>query len=98
MDWIYVFNGSTDPPRPSLSFPGGVFSSREKAEEWIAKHRLSGLLTAYPLDHGVYDWNIAHGFFNPKRDDQRTAEFIGRYSSAYTGHWHYENGSSCSSD
>jgi hypothetical protein len=98
MDWIYVFNGSTDPPRPSLAFPGGVFSSREKAETWIAKHRLSGILTAYPLDQGAYDWNIENGFFTPKRNDQKTPEFIGRYSSAYTGHWHYEHGSPGSSD
>jgi hypothetical protein len=93
MDWIYVFNGSTDPPRPGLTYPGGVFSTREKAEEWIAKHRLSGILTAYPLDEGVYDWSVAKGVFEPKRDEQRTPAFIGRFSSAATGHWHYEDGS-----
>lgn len=38
------------------------FSSVSKAEEWIKKHKLSGVLTAYPLNDGVYDWAISHDF------------------------------------
>ncbi|HEU0053036.1 MAG TPA: hypothetical protein VFQ39_07655, partial [Longimicrobium sp.] len=48
--WVWVFNGEAG------SFPSGVFTSREAAEAWIAKYALTGVLTAYPLDVGVYDW------------------------------------------
>lgn len=47
MEGVWVFNGGGD-------FPAGVFTTRELAEAWIAKHRLVGVLTKYPLDIGVY--------------------------------------------
>lgn len=81
---VWVFNGGG-------RFPSGVFSTIEKAEEWIAGHRLSGVLTWYPLDAGMYDWVIAGGHWCPRTDEQRTAAFIGRFSSAYRHH-HYEVG------
>ena len=37
-------------------FAGAVFSSLPKARKWISSHKLSGLLTAYPIDIGVYNW------------------------------------------
>jgi hypothetical protein len=49
MDEIWVFNGGGQ-------FPAAVFSSREKAEVWIAERVLSGVLTKYPVDVPVYDW------------------------------------------
>ena len=89
--WVYVFNGADPQGKGRASFPGGVFSSRETAEAWIVRHRLSGVLTAYPLDEGAYDWAVEHGWFKPKRDDQRTPAFVGRFGLGYR-HWHYEDG------
>ena len=86
MNTVWIFNG------PKGQFPSGAFSSREEAERWIQKHRLSGCLTAYPIDVGVYDWAVAAGFFAPKRDDQRAPEFIQCFSSASQEHYHYEEG------
>lgn len=86
MDSVWVFNGERSP------FPSGVFTSREKAEAWIAHHRLSGVLTRYPLDDGVYDWAVSSGVFRPSRDDQRSSGFIGRFSSASQDHDHFEDG------
>ena len=37
--------------------------------------RLSGTLTKYPVDVGVYDWAIGGGFFTPKRDDHRSPDY-----------------------
>ncbi len=84
---VWVFNGYGG------QFPSAVFTTVEKAEEWIAKHKLSGVLTWYPLDSPVYEWVIARGYWQPKKDHQRTPDFIQTFSSAYTGHYHYENGS-----
>lgn len=82
--FVWVFNAAGGP------FPGAVFSSPERAEAWIAKHSLTGVLTAYPLDQGVYEWVVAKGFFRPKRE--MAPGFAGRFSLAYQEHYHYEDG------
>ena len=86
MQTVWIFTG------PKAQFPSGVFSERQLAERWILEHRLTGTLTAYPVDVGTYDWAVAAGHFNPKREDQRSAEFIQRFSSASQEHYHYESG------
>jgi hypothetical protein len=83
--YVWVFNGVGG------TFPSGVFSSREKAEEWIARNRLSGTLTMYPVDVGAWDWAIAGGDFKPKRDYQWTPKFIGAFSCGRV-HFHFEDG------
>lgn len=83
--WVFVADGGR--------FPGAVFDNRELADEWILRHRLTGVLTEYPLNIGAYDWAIERGFFLPKKEEHNTAEFIGRFSSASQEHFHYEDGS-----
>jgi hypothetical protein len=82
---VWVFNGGK-------SFPSGVFTCLALAEDWIARNRLTGTLTEYPLDVGIYDWIVGKDWFKPKRDDQKTPEFIARFSSAYQEHFHYQDG------
>jgi hypothetical protein len=83
---IWVFNGNNS------NFPSGVFSKREVAEAWIEKYGLSGVLTNYPVDEGVYDWALAKGNFKIKREDQTQAKFIQSFSSAYQEHYHFVDG------
>jgi hypothetical protein len=85
VDGVWVFNGGG-------GFPAAVFTTRELAEAWIAGHRLTGVLTKYPLDVGVYEWAISVGAFKPKRPDQSEPRFIGRFSSASMEHYHYTDG------
>lgn len=82
---IWVFNGGG-------TFPSGVFSDLEAAEAWIRAHSLTGVLTAYPLNQGVYDWATQQGHFKPKREHHGTASHVGRFSSASQPHIHYEDG------
>ncbi len=86
METVWIFSG------PKAQFPSGVFTGREAAERWIQQHRLSGTLTAYPVDVGACDWAVAGGLFAPKRDNQRSPEFIQRFTSASQEHYHYEDG------
>ena len=86
MEAVWVFNGAGG------NFPSAVFTTRERAEEWIVKHRLTGCITKYPLDIGIYEWAIEAGTFKAKRPDQSEPQFIGRFSSAYLEHYHYEDG------
>lgn len=88
---VWIFNGSG-----SRRFPGGVFSTLEKAEQWIVKNRLTGVLTAYPLDEGCLDWAVAHNCTGLSKDKWPSKlsdpEFIGSFSTASQEHFHYEAG------
>lgn len=79
-------------------FPGGVFTDRTVAEAWIAMHRLTGVLTAYPLDEGCYDFAVRNGLLSGRALEQNrdNSSFIGSFSSASLDHYHYEDGQSCS--
>jgi hypothetical protein len=81
---IWVFNGE------GSGFPSGLFSTRRTAEDWIAQYGLSGILTLYPLDTGVYDWAIQNEWFRPSKPLSSRA--IGGFTSAYQKHYHYEHG------
>jgi len=74
------------------TFASGVFDRRELADAWILSNRLSGVLTWYPMNEGTYDWAVRNDRFKPKRDDQTTPEFIGRFTAAAQEHYHYERG------
>jgi hypothetical protein len=73
-------------------FAGGLFSTRAEAEAWIERHALSGVLTLYPLDEGVYNWAIQKGLFRPKKPHESEAPFIGGFTTASQPHYHYEGG------
>jgi hypothetical protein len=82
--WVFIGEGG--------AFPSGIFSNRASAQEWIIRHSLSGILTEYPIDTGVFDWAIKRGSFLPKRPEQSTPKFIGRFTCASLEHIHFENG------
>ena len=86
LDTIWVFHGEGG------RFSSGVFTSIEKAEIWINRHKLSGVLTAYPIDESVYDWALFNDFFRVKKQAQMEANFIQQFTSASQDHYHYENG------
>lgn len=86
VDQVWVFCGA------KALFPSGIFLEFEAAERWIESHSLTGTLTAYPVNTGVYEWAIAKGYFRPARPHQTTPAFIQRFSSASMEHHHYENG------
>jgi hypothetical protein len=83
---IWIFNGANS------RFASGVFEDIDKAEEWISKNKLTGVLTSYPVNKGVYDWATENGFFSPKKEEHTSPEFIGKFSSASQDHFHYEEG------
>lgn len=84
---IWVFHGEGG------HFASGVFSTRERADAWIRTHRLSGTLTAYPLDEGCYDWAMRHdlvtGRARTRGDDPA---FVGSFTTAHQQHRHYVDG------
>lgn len=85
MENVWVFNGN------GAACPSAVFGTREKAEHWINANGVQGMLTKYPIDISVYDFAILHGWFTPQHVDQRSSEFIQRFTSASQEHYHYDN-------
>ena len=83
---VFVFSGEKN------HLPSAVFSTEETARKWIRENKLSGTLTEYPVDDPIYDWTIRGGHFEPRRNDQRSADFIANFSSAHQNHFHFEEG------
>lgn len=86
IDSIWVFNGKRN------GFAGGVFTDVELAKQWIEKHKLTGVLTLYPVNVGVYDWAIENGLFKVKKEHDKATEFIGGFTTASQKHHHFEDG------
>jgi len=89
---LWVFSGA------QRHFPGGIFSQRSLAEEWIASHRLTGTLTLYPLDIGAYEWAIHQDWFRPTKPHESEPQFVGGFTAAQQEHFHYEDGELASSN
>lgn len=85
---VWVFVGDT------ARLPSAVFSTLERAQAWIARHRISGLVTQYPLDVPVIDWAVAQGVYSPKPGDEHDTWKIQTFTSAAQRHYHYVDGSS----
>jgi len=87
---IWLFHAS------GARFAGGAFVEIAVAEHWIQKHKLTGVLTAYPIDEGCFDWALRTGSVGMK--DQKLKEksldpaFVGGFTSASQAHIHFENG------
>ena len=77
--------------RYECDVPWGCVFKCPSRRAWIAKHRLSGVLTMYRLDVGAYDWAVERGTFKPQKPHHFTAEFIGLFAGGET-HFHYEVG------
>ncbi|GAA4748346.1 DUF7710 domain-containing protein [Flavisolibacter ginsenosidimutans] len=83
---VWVFNGA------NANFSSGIFLDKSVADNWIKKNNLTGILTLYPLNKGVYDWAIEQGFFSPHTDAHFSPIFIQKFTSASQEHYHYVDG------
>ena len=83
--WIFA--------RDAQSAPGGVFTTREAAEGWIRDRRLTGVLTAFPVDEGCYDWAMRLRLVTGRAKDRGgESAFVASFSSASQEHVHYTDG------
>lgn len=86
VDSVWIFHGAR------ARFSGGVFTERATAELWILAHRLTGILTRYPVDVGVYDWAVKNEYFLPEKPEHQTSSFVGGFTSARMEHIHFADG------
>ena len=86
MQSVWLFHGTGG------RFTSAVFSDREKAEEWVSEHSLSGMLTEYPTNISAYNWAVKKGYFKVRKEHQSSPKFIQNFTSATQAHFHYEDG------
>ena len=84
---VYVFQGSG----LGSARVSGVFSSKNEAERWIAKHGLTGTLSEYAMNEPSYERGQRLGRWRPKKPEHHTAAFIEDFSPP-DGHWHHRDG------
>lgn len=83
---VYVFHAK------GACYASAIFSSYKKAQQWVVQNGLCGVLTAYPLNSGCYDWAIEQGYFKRATAIDRSPIFIGRFVSTYQKYWRFEHG------
>lgn len=83
---VWIFHGE------GARFSTGVFGSEEKARHWILHHKMTGVLTQYPVDICVYDWAIENNFFTPTKEHESGVDFIQGFTSGSQKHFHFEDG------
>jgi hypothetical protein len=73
---VWVFHGE------EARFASGVFENREAALQWVARHRLTGIVTEYPIGDGCYDVALAQGRFHPTKPHHGTPPHVAGFSPA----------------
>ena len=91
--FVWVFRGDRAPSRGGgpCTRDGGVFRSVETATVWISRHRLTGRLTQYPLNIGVFDHAVENGWIVPSEDQRNSPEYVGTYCD-HLQHMRFEDG------
>jgi hypothetical protein len=88
--FIWIFHAS------GARFAGGAFEDIAMAEYWIQKYKLTGVLTAYPIDEGCFDWALRTSSASMKgqklKEKSLDSAFVGGFTSAAQVHIHFENG------
>lgn len=83
MNTLFVVNGFNS------TLPCAIFSTKEKAEEWVKMNDIKGTITEMPIDISAYHQAIRDGLFAPRNEKEKSAFFIATFSSRL---WHEHYG------
>jgi hypothetical protein len=83
---VWIFHGER------AQFASAVFTSEADALSWASTHRVSGIVTEYPVGDGCYDLAVARGSFTPSKPHHGTPEHVAAFSPGWTRHIHLMNG------
>jgi len=76
--------------------PSAAFTSKNEAEQWIQDNKLSGVLTAFPLDKSCFDWAVENDALSVRaekiEEKKANPQFIASCLPASLAHFHYHNG------
>lgn len=86
--WIFIGEGGR--------FPGAAFNKLADAEAWVLSHKLTGMISAMPINQGLFDWALENDALNMKpetlNEKSRDPKFIGTCTTGSLEHYHYEDG------
>ncbi|MBB2948979.1 hypothetical protein FB565_008765 [Actinoplanes lutulentus] len=82
---VWVFHGE------KARFASGVFKDRGTALQWVELHRLTGIVTEYPLGVGCYDLAVAEDLFRPSKPHHGTPVHVAGFSPS-GHHIHVQDG------
>lgn len=83
---VWIFHGT------GSHFASGVFTDRQQGLAWIARHRLTGILTEYPVGDGCYDIAVRDTHFTPSKPHHGTPAHVAGFSPGHTDHIHVRDG------
>lgn len=82
---VWIFHGE------SGQFASGVFEDKASGLEWIARHRLTGLLTEYEVGDGCYDLAVREGRFRNSKPHHGSPGHVASFSPGLD-HVHVHDG------
>ena len=85
METVWVFHGQ------GAGFASGVFTTEDDGMAWVEQHRLTGILTQYPVGEGCYDHAVRLDRFKPSKPHHGTPEHVAGFSPALQ-HVHVKDG------
>jgi len=83
---VWIFHGE------EARFASAVFETEREALAWVESHRLSGIVTEYPVGDGCYDIAVERGSFTPSKPHHGTPEHVAAFSPGWTRHVHVTDG------
>jgi hypothetical protein len=76
----------------TLRHAAGIFHSLEDASAWAARHRLTGIVTEYPLGDGCFDVAVRERRLSPSKLHHGTPANVAAFSPGWTRHVHIVDG------
>jgi hypothetical protein len=82
---VWIFHGDR------AAFASGVFLTHATGLAWAARHRLTGILTEYPVGEGCYDQAVRQGRFRPSKPRHGSPGHVAAFSPGLR-HTHITDG------
>lgn len=82
---VWVFHGQ------EAQFASAVFAAEAEGLAWAARHRVTGVLSKYPVGDGCYDVAVREGRFRASKDYHGTPDHVERFGPGLD-HVHVRNG------
>jgi hypothetical protein len=83
---VWIFHGD------SARFASAVFTTEADALSWAERHRVSGIVTEYPVGDGCYDIAVRIGAFTPSKPHHGSPAHVAAFSPGWARHVHLADG------
>jgi len=85
-EYVWIFHGD------DARFAAAVFAAKDEALAWAERHRVTGVLTLYPVGDGCYDIAVKEKRFHPSKPHHGSPRHVAQFSPGWTEHIHLDDG------